>query len=87
VPTFADKGCYVLNVTDPHGHILDFLDLSHYFFFQVAPHVTHEAERTPFKTYYSENVVAPRIESRPLDLQPGTLTTRPQRRYGMKIKS
>jgi hypothetical protein len=41
----------------------------------------HKAEKTPFQThYFSENLVAPGIESGPLDLQPGTLTTRAQRR-------
>jgi hypothetical protein len=35
----------------------------------------------PFQThYFSENLVAPGIETGPLDLQPGTLTTRPKRR-------
>jgi hypothetical protein len=29
--------------------------------------------------YFSENLVAPVIEPGPLDLWPGTLTTRPQR--------
>jgi hypothetical protein len=43
--------------------------------------VIYEAERTPFQTrYFSENLVAPGIEPGPLDLQPGTLTTRPQTR-------
>jgi hypothetical protein len=37
VPTFADRGCHVVSVTDPYGHILGFLDRSRYFFFQVAP--------------------------------------------------
>jgi hypothetical protein len=37
VPTFADRGCHVVNVTDPYGRIFDFLDRSRYFFFQVAP--------------------------------------------------
>jgi hypothetical protein len=37
VPTFADEGCHVVSVTDSYGHILGFLDRSHYFFFQVAP--------------------------------------------------
>jgi hypothetical protein len=37
VPTFADRGCHVVSVTDPYGCILDFLDQSSYFFFQVAP--------------------------------------------------
>jgi hypothetical protein len=33
LPTFADKGCHVVSVTDPYGRILDFLDRSRYFFF------------------------------------------------------
>jgi hypothetical protein len=37
VPTFADRGCHVVSVTDPYGRILSFLDWSRYFFFQVAP--------------------------------------------------
>jgi hypothetical protein len=28
VPTFANRGCHVVSVTDPYGRILDFLDLS-----------------------------------------------------------
>jgi hypothetical protein len=31
VPTFADRGCHVVRVTDPYGRILDFLDRSRYF--------------------------------------------------------
>jgi hypothetical protein len=43
--------------------------------------VSCAAEWTPFQTHcFSENLVAPGIETGPLDLQPGTLTTRPQRR-------
>jgi hypothetical protein len=26
VPTFVDKGCHVVSVTDPYGRILGFLD-------------------------------------------------------------
>jgi hypothetical protein len=37
VPTFEDRGCYVVSVTDPYGRILGFLDGSHYFLFKVAP--------------------------------------------------
>jgi hypothetical protein len=37
VPPFADRECCVVSITDPYGNILDFLDWSHYFFFQVAP--------------------------------------------------
>jgi hypothetical protein len=29
----------VISVTDPYGRILIFLELSRFFFFQVAPHV------------------------------------------------
>jgi hypothetical protein len=36
VPTFADKGCHVVSMMDPYGHIFG-LDWSRYFFFQVAP--------------------------------------------------
>jgi hypothetical protein len=35
-PTFADRGYHVVSVTDPSGCILDFLDRSRYFFFQVV---------------------------------------------------
>jgi hypothetical protein len=31
LPTFADKGCHVVSVTDPCGRILGFLDRSRYF--------------------------------------------------------
>jgi hypothetical protein len=37
VSTFADRGYHVVRVTDPCGRILDFLDRSRYFSFQVAP--------------------------------------------------
>jgi hypothetical protein len=37
VPTFADRGCHVVSVTDPYGRILGFLHRSRYFLFQVAP--------------------------------------------------
>jgi hypothetical protein len=37
VPTFADRGCHVVSVTDPYGRNIGFLDQSRYFFFQVAP--------------------------------------------------
>jgi hypothetical protein len=31
VPTFADRGCHMVSVTDPYGRILGFLDRSRYF--------------------------------------------------------
>jgi hypothetical protein len=37
MPTFADRGCHVVSMTDPYGCNLGFLDRSRNFFFQVAP--------------------------------------------------
>jgi hypothetical protein len=37
VPAFAARGCHVVSVTDLYGRILDFLDRSRYFLFQVVP--------------------------------------------------
>jgi hypothetical protein len=37
LPTFAERGCSVVCVTNPYGHILGYLDRSRYYFFQVAP--------------------------------------------------
>jgi hypothetical protein len=31
LPTFADRGCHVVSVTDPYGRTLGFLDRSRYF--------------------------------------------------------
>jgi CBS-domain-containing membrane protein len=31
LPTFADKGCHVVSVTDLYGRILGFIDRSRYF--------------------------------------------------------
>jgi hypothetical protein len=36
VATFADRGRYVVSVTDPYGCTLGFLDRSNYIFFEVA---------------------------------------------------
>jgi hypothetical protein len=37
VPNFGNRRRHVGSVTDPKGRIIDFLDRSRYFFFQVAP--------------------------------------------------
>jgi hypothetical protein len=37
VPTFADRGCHVVSVTDSYDRILGFLDRNRYFFLQVVP--------------------------------------------------
>jgi hypothetical protein len=39
VPTFADRECRAVNVMDPYGCILGFVDQNCYFIFQVAPHL------------------------------------------------
>jgi hypothetical protein len=69
MPTFKDIGCCVVNVTDPYGRIIGFLDRSLYNFFQVAPQFHLDAEWTPFQShYFSENLVVPGVEPGPLDL-------------------
>jgi hypothetical protein len=37
VPTFADRSCHAVSVTDPYSLILVFLNRNRYFFFQVVP--------------------------------------------------
>jgi hypothetical protein len=69
VPTFADRGCHVVSVTDPYGGILSFIDRKRYFFPKYLLNCTHEAEWTLFQThYFSENLVLPGIEPRLLNL-------------------
>jgi hypothetical protein len=71
----------VVSEPDPYGGILGFLDRSRYFFLPSSSSSVLTREWTPFQThYFSENLVAPVIEPGPLDLQPGTLTTRSQER-------
>jgi hypothetical protein len=53
VPTFADRGCHVVSMTDPYGRNLGFLDQSRYSFFQVTLQLySHETEWTPFRYIY-----------------------------------
>jgi hypothetical protein len=69
VPTFEGTGCHVVSVTNPYGCNLCFLDRNRYFLFQVAPQLYLRGWWTPFRTHYcSENLVAPRIETGPLDM-------------------
>jgi hypothetical protein len=59
----------MVSMTYPHDRIVGFLDRSRYFSSKQLLSFTHEAEWTPFQTrYFSENLVAPGIEPRPLDL-------------------
>jgi hypothetical protein len=56
-------------VTDPYGRIPYFLDQSRYFASKQLLNCTHEAEWTLFQIqYFSENLVAPGIETGLLDL-------------------
>jgi hypothetical protein len=34
VPTFADRGCHMVSVTDPYDRILGFIDRNRYFYFK-----------------------------------------------------
>jgi hypothetical protein len=64
VPTFGDRGCPVISATDPYDHILDFQTGAATFSNKLLLNCAHEAEWTPFQTqYFSENLVAPGIES------------------------
>jgi hypothetical protein len=58
----------MVSVTDPYGHILDFLDRSRYFSIKQLLSCTHEAEWTPFQTHYFFFPVVPAIEPGPTDL-------------------
>jgi hypothetical protein len=52
LPTFEDRGCHMVSVTDPYGRILGFLDRSRYFSIKQLLSCTHEAGWTPFQTHY-----------------------------------
>jgi hypothetical protein len=71
VRTSADRRCHVVSLTDPYGRIIGILS-----FFQVARQLYSRVWVDPVP----ENVVAPGIEPGPLDLWPGTLITKLQRR-------
>jgi hypothetical protein len=63
VLAFADRGYHVVSVTDPYG------TGAAIFSFKYLLNCTHEAEWTPFQThYFSENLIAPGIETGPLNL-------------------
>jgi hypothetical protein len=69
MPTFEFRGYRVVSTTNLHGHILGFLDWNYYYSSKKLLSCTHEAEWTLFPThYFSENLIEPGIEPRPLDL-------------------
>jgi hypothetical protein len=71
----------VVIVTESYGRIISFLDRSRYLFFQVAPQVYSRVWVDPVPDHLLLRKSGRAGESKPgpLDLQPGTLTTRPQR--------
>jgi hypothetical protein len=70
VPTFTNRGYRVVSATDPYGRIQSFLDRSPYFFLQSSSSVvlTRLSGPRSRSNYFSESVVAPGIEPRPLNL-------------------
>jgi hypothetical protein len=63
VPTFADRGCNVVSVTDPYGRNFGIVYRSRDFFFQVAPQlysrgwVDHREINELFICYWERNMV------------------------------
>jgi hypothetical protein len=41
VPTFADRRCYVVRMTDPYGRVLGFLDQRYYLTFLIPAFIVH----------------------------------------------
>jgi hypothetical protein len=83
VPTFVDRGVSRgKRGGSPTVVNLSFLDRSRYFFFQLAPHFSSQGLSGPRSRPTVTHKIWQRQESNsgPLDLQPGTLTTRVQRR-------
>jgi hypothetical protein len=69
VKAFADRGCHVVVVAYPYGCNMGFFDQSSYFSFKVAPQFYSRGWVDPIPDpFFSENLVAPRIEPGPLDL-------------------
>jgi hypothetical protein len=68
LPTFADKGCHMVRVSDPYSRILDFLDRGCYFSIKQLLSCTNEAEWTPFQTHYFFFLIVQGIEPGPPDL-------------------
>jgi hypothetical protein len=86
LPNFADRVCHVVSVTDSYGLILVFLYRSRYFFLSSSSSVVLtrlSGLRSRPTTYFF--LVVPGIEPGPPDLQPRTLTIRPQMRFYWSI--
>jgi hypothetical protein len=80
VPTFADRRCHVVSVTNPYGRNLGFLDRSRYFFFQAAPQLYSRGwvDPVPDPILLRKSGRAGN-RTRTSGSVAGTLTTRPQR--------
>jgi hypothetical protein len=69
LPTFADRGCHVVSVTDPYGCILGFLQ--QLLFYQVAPQLYSRGWVDPVPDpllFFLFFLVLPGIEPGPPDL-------------------
>jgi hypothetical protein len=79
VPTFEDKGCYAVSVTDPYGRNHVFLDRSRYFFFQAAPQLYSRGwvDRVPDSLLRKSGSAGYRTRTS------RSVVTRPQRRYAI----
>jgi hypothetical protein len=86
VPTFADRGCHVVSVTDPYGRILGFLNREALRFLSSSSSVVLTRLSGPRSrpTTSQKNLLAPGIQ---LDLYSGTLTTRSQRLSTLNLPS
>jgi hypothetical protein len=68
VPTFADRGCHVVSVTDLYCRILGFLDLSRYFSFQAAPQL--RKIKTKLALTYISRMIIVRLPNVMLNYEP-----------------
>jgi hypothetical protein len=80
VPTFSDRVCLVVSMTDPYGSVLGFLDRSRYFFFQVTPQLYSRSWVDPVPDPLLLRKSERRISNPDLWIWLWTLTTIPQRR-------
>jgi hypothetical protein len=79
LPTFADRGFHVVNVMNPYALYSRFSRQEQKLFYQVAPQLYSRGwvDPVPDPLLF---LLVPGIEPGPPNLQPRTLTTRPQRR-------
>jgi hypothetical protein len=87
LPTFADRGCHVVSVTDPNGRISRFSRQEPLLFYQVAPQLYSRGwvDPVPDPLLLRKSGSAGN-RTRASGSLPRTLTTRPQRRSNLNLK-